>query len=137
MASFVFLKAKAGFANKLYDWDTDVFRAMPVDTVPNPDTDDFVDDVSPEEVGSVRVSLASKAIVEDTANDQVELDCADFVFTAPNDGTMVGIVIYQQTGGDDTTPTNDGLIAFLDTSDIVTNGGDVNVTVHAEGILKF
>lgn len=137
MASFVFLKAKAGFANKLYDWDTDVFRAMPVDAVPNQDTADFVDDVSATEVGSARVSLASKTIVEDTVNDQVELDCADFTFTALNDGTMVGIVVYQQTGGDDTTPTNDGLIAFLDSADIVTNGGDVVVTVHAEGIIKF
>lgn len=137
MASFVFLKAKAGFAGGDYDWAADVLRAIPVDAVPDPDTDDFVDDITVDEVDSVRVTIANAAIVEDAANDQVELDGDDFDFTAPDDGTMVGFCICKQVGGDDTTPADDPFVAFLDTNDIVTNGGDISVTVDAEGFIKF
>lgn len=137
-ASFMFLKAKSKFALAQIDWEDDTFRAMPVDAVPDPDLDEFVDDLSGDEVGSVRADCANPAVVEDAANDQIELDCDDFTFSSvPTSNTVVGIVIYKQVGGDDSTEANDPVVCFLDTTDLPTNGGDIDVTVDGEGVAKM
>lgn len=138
LVSFVFLKAKAQFPRGTFNWLTDVVRAFPVDTAPDPDLDEFVDDVSADEIGSSRTTLTSTAINEDAAGDEVELDAADIVHSSVTTGsTAVGDVLYQQTGGDDTTPANDRLMAFLDYADTPTNGGDLTVQLASEGAIKL
>lgn len=138
MASFVFLKAKAAFAKGQIAWLTDVIRIMPVNAVPNADTAEFVSDVSATEIGAARATLGSKAVNEDTSGDEAECDAADATHSAVATGsTAVGSVVYQQTGGDDSTPANDRVIAFLDYTDTPTNGGDLVVQFAAEGILKL
>jgi len=134
MASFVFLKGKAKFAGGSIDWVNDDIRALPVNAVPNIDTAEFVSDISATEIGSSRVALAGKVINEDAAGDEVELDANNFTHTAVSSGdTAVGSVLFKQV----TTDADSPVIAFLDYTDTPTNGGDITVTLAAEGAIKF
>lgn len=140
MASFVPLKAKAAFAKGQIDWLTAVLRAIPVTAAGDPDTVEFVDDISANESTSAsRVTLASAVVNEDAAGDEAELDAADFTHPAVTAGSdIVGSWIYAQTGGDDTTPADDRLIAFLEyTAAVTPNGGPIDVSLAAEGAVKL
>jgi len=59
--------------------------------------------------------------------------------------TLQGVVIYQQIGGDDTTPGDDRVLAVVDddsagsNSDLplTTNGSDVTLSFNAEGVINI
>lgn len=140
MASFVFTKAKAKFAAGEINWVNDPIMAIAVNAIPARSTPEFVSDIIATEIGpaGARATLAGKAINEDAVDHEAELDANDFTHTAVASGdTAVGTILYKQVGGDDTTPADDPVIAFLDYTDIPTNGGDIEVTLAAEGALKF
>lgn len=110
--------------------------------------DDFVDDGSANDpqshelsgtgytggfAGSGRKTLASKTITEVDASDRAEFTAANVTWTAINAGTIGGLVLIKEI-------TNDAaslVIAFLDPSDLVTNGGDVTAQWSGSGILQF
>lgn len=138
MASFVFLKAKAKFAKGQIDWTNDVLRAIPLDTVPDQTTDEFVSDISGDEIGSVRETLQNAAVTENATTNDAELDSDDWDFlSVPSGSTMRGWVIYKQVGGDDTTPGDDDLIAWIDHDDIATDGRTVSVQLAPNGAINL
>lgn len=83
--------------------------------------------------GSGRKVLASKTITVDKANDRIEFDCADIVWTAINAGTPSQMLIIREL-------TNDLGTALLSHHDsgfpVTTNGGDLTVTIDAEGLIQ-
>ena len=84
------------------------------------------------------VDLASVAIAVDGANNRAEIDCADFSFGATvGAGTRnaQGMLICKKVGGDGT----DIPVAWIDTGGFPFNGngGAINVTVNAEGLLQI
>ena len=108
-------------------------------TPDNPDHD-FVNDVSADECEDAsygRVTLAGKALTDDDANNRTEWDFNDVVFTALNNETVLGAIAYLQTGGDDSTPTNDALIAMWDIADTASNGTNFPLQTGTEGAIWF
>lgn len=144
MASKWYGKGLLKVADRTIDFVNDTIKVMLVNAsyTFNPDHD-FADDVSANELsgtgyaggfnGAGRKTLASKTITEDTANDRIEFDCADLTWTAINAGTIGGVVVLKEITNDAASP----LIAFLDPSDLVTNGGDVTLVINAEGLLQI
>lgn len=62
-----------------------------------------------------RVTLGTKAITQDDANDRTELSCATMAFGSLESGqTAKAIIGYRQVGGDDSTPANDELMFYYD-----------------------
>jgi len=111
---------------------------------PNKDHD-FVSDLTSIVEVSVtsyaRVTVGSKAVNIDDANDRVELDCADISFGALESGqTVEAIILYLQTGGDDSSATDDPLICYIDTATglpAVLGGGTFTITIDSEGLIQF
>lgn len=125
-------------------FSSDTIKAILVNASYTYDADhDFANDVSGNELtgtgytggfgGSGRKTLASKTITNDTTNDRVEYDCADITWTALNAGTIGGVVLVKEVTNDAASP----IIAFLDPTNLVTNGGDVTLVIDAEGILQI
>lgn len=143
MASGLGLKAKRKLGESVFDWLNDSFRWMLMaDTwTPAPDTDEFVGDISADEIsvtGYSRQGVTSPTINEDTAGDEAEFDCADPTFSSLASGeTISHSVIYKQVGGDDGTEGDDPLLPVHDVTDTATNGGDVTLQVDAEGAFKI
>lgn len=84
---------------------------------------------------SGRKTLGSKTITVDKANDRTEFDCADLSWTAINAGTAAQMLVIVEITNDLASP----LIAHIDSGGfpIVTNGGDLNVTINAEGLIQL
>lgn len=85
--------------------------------------------------GAGRKALASKTIVEDDTNDRAEFSCANITWTAINAGTAAQATVMKEI-------TNDGaskLIANIDSGGFpkTTNGGDLTITVDAEGLIQL
>lgn len=149
MATFVTNHAAKMIADGTLALLTDTIKAMLVDStyVGNRD-DDFVDDGSANDPqshevsgtgytggfgGAGRKTLASKTLTEDDANDRAAFDAADTVWTGLTVGTIGGVVLIKEI-------TNDAaslIIAFLDATDLVTNGGDVTAVWAAAGLIDF
>jgi hypothetical protein len=144
MASKWYGKGLLKVVDRTIDFASDTIKVMLVNASYSYNADhDFIDDVVANELsgtgytggfgGSGRKTTASKTILEDTANDRVEYDFADIVWTGINAGTIGGAIIVKEITNDASSP----LIAFLDPADLVTNGGDVTLVVNAEGALQI
>ena len=88
--------------------------------------------------GAGRLSLASKAITVDQANDRAEFDCADITWTAISQlaaETWAAFVIAKELTDDDTSV----LIAHLEPTGVplTPNGSDIKITINAEGLLHI
>lgn len=83
---------------------------------------------------SGRKTLASKAIVQDDANDRAEFDCADITWSSIDAGTPDNAVFHKEGAAADTTAQ---IIAVIDDGGfpIVTNGGDLTLQVNSEGLI--
>lgn len=104
-----------------------------VDT-PVPSTDDFYDDISAGTVNSLSTALGTKTVGTVGAG---VFDAADLspAFTAVSGATVESISMLKDTG----TPGTSNLIAYWDTATglpLTPNGGDVNVSFNASGIIK-
>ena len=94
----------------------DTIQAMLLDSgyTPNIDTDEFVDDISANEIvggGYARKTLANPATTGDTANDRCEFSSDDI--TGWNADTWTGaryMVIFRNSGADATS----ALICYID-----------------------
>ena len=144
MASKWYGKGLLKVADRTIDFANDTIKAILVNASYTYNADhDFANDVSSNELsgtgytggfgGSGRKTLASKTILEDAANDRIEYDFADITWTALNAGTIGGIVLVKEGTND----ADSAIIAFLDPSDLVTNGGDVTLVVNAETALQI
>ena len=106
--------------------------------VPNQDQD-YVSDISANEASGAsyaRKTLANVAVAVDDANNRVEVDADDLTqansnaFASPTTSQeIIGVQLYRQVGGDDTTPEDDELVAFLSFG-----GGDVTAVNQATDV---
>lgn len=119
----------------------------------DPDTHEFVSDIldggtTAEEFGGsggtgyTRKTLANQSTSQDNTDDEAVFDADDLSWSSLDGETIQGIIIYRQIGGDDTTPADDDVITVLDDSNVAdlpltTNGGQVDLSFDAEGILNL
>lgn len=146
--------AKEELLKGSFDLETDTIKVLLLDNSTaytfDPDAHEFVSDIADggttaSEMGGTgysRKPLSSKSVTEDTADDEGVFDAADVTWTGLNAGTIQAIVVYQQNGGDDTTPGDDRVLIVLDDATVAdlplaTNGGDVTIGWAAEGLLNL
>lgn len=150
MANFVYNRALQAIASGDLDLNAagTVVRCMLERSTSTytPDKDhDYVSDLTGFVEISVasyaRVTLATKAVNLDDTNDRAEFDADDLSFGSLETGqTVDALVLYQQTGGSDASPSDDLLIAYIDTATglpAVLNGGAFTITIDAEGLIQF
>ena len=84
----------------------------------------------------VRKALANQAVAADNANNRGEFDADNFTWTTLGAGTRQAqaMLLYRHITNDADSP----LIAYIDTGGfpIQGNGGDISVTINAEGLLQ-
>lgn len=87
--------------------------------------------------GAGRISLVSKTLVVDQANDRAEFDCANVVWTAISQAAAevwAAIAIVKELTSDALSP----LLAKVDTATglpLTPNGSDITFTIDAQGLL--
>lgn len=146
MASFIFNKFKENQLNgtSFIDFDTDAIHVALVNSgyVANAsaqDTHDFFNDVATSEVtGTSYVSggqsLLSKTVTLDTANDRVDFDAADVVWSNSTI-TAYGAVLFKRVG---TTDSVSPVIALIDFGGVQTSSaGAFTITWSSVGILRL
>lgn len=129
MAHKWFIPGLAGIMNGSIDLNTDDIRVILVDsTYSCTITHDMVDDIVAKElagVGYARKALTGEAVSVEGGT-QAVFDAADVNWASIAAGeTIGGIIIYKHVGADDSA---NPLILFVDTSDLATGGGAVDIT---------
>lgn len=87
--------------------------------------------------GAGRLTLASKTLAVDAANNRAEFDCANPVWSSISQAaseTWVGFVVVKEITNDAASP----VIAHIDTATglpLTPNGSDITLTINAEGLL--
>lgn len=109
------------------------------------DSETFVSDVldggtTAEEFGGPgynRQILANATITQDNTHDVGIFDADDTLFTGIDGDEIQGVLLYQQVGGDDSTPGDDRLIGLFDGADYPkpANGSDFVVQWPDSGII--
>ena len=113
---------------------TDTLVCIPVSAVPDQTVDEFIDDLTEINAPSSRATITNRAWTEDTTNLELELDCDDPTMpTLPTSNTYIGYVIAADLGADSASP----VLMFVDTDNVTCNGGNVKVTLPAEGLFKL
>lgn len=87
--------------------------------------------------GASRLALASKTITANDTSNRTEVDCADPTFPAlggTTPQTLEAVVVEKPGASNDTTARP---IAYLDPTNVTTNGGDITVQVASNGFLNF
>ena len=142
--SFVFTPAKQKIAKGDADFDTLDVRCILVMSNTTADTDQDAATISAigtldeyDGSGYARVDIGASTITQDDANNRSEIDYPDFTFgatVAAGTRQAVGFVIYVEVG----TDAQDWPVAYVDTGGFpfAGNGGAINVTVNAEGLLQ-
>lgn len=137
MASNLYNPGLLKLLNGSIDFANDAIKVLLVNTSHAYDkTDEFVSDIVANEASNVsgsgyeRKTLASKTILLDAANDRVEYDAANPLYTSINAGTIAAAIIYKEV----TTDSDSPLIAQIDFADLVTNGSDVELQVNVDGL---
>jgi hypothetical protein len=146
MANFVYTGEKQRAAKGDRDWDTADIRALLVMTNTTADTEqdasvigDFTTLDEYDGTGYARVDLGVTTVTQDDANNRSEVDVADFTFgssVGPGTRQAQAMVLYVDLGGSDTA---NPVVAYVDTGGFpfTGNGGAVNVTVNAEGLIQY
>lgn len=150
MANVIYTRALANGFNGTTDYDAagTVLRFLLERSTssysPNKDHDFVSDLASLVEItvaSYARVNAANKAVNIDDANDRVELDFDDLSFGNLESGqTAAALIAYVQTGGDDTTATDDPLVCRIDTATglpAVLGGGAFTVVLDAQGFIQL
>lgn len=145
MASFWYTPAKQKLAKGDADFDTLDVRAILCMTNTNADTAQDAATLTAiggydeyDGSGYSRPDLGASTITQDDGNDRSEIDYGDFTFgstVAAGTRNAQGMIIYVHVDG---TDGNDWPVAWIDTGGFpfAGNGGAVNVTVNAEGLLQ-
>lgn len=126
MANAVVNTAKNRFLKGDFDLLNDTLKLMLITSSHTPDIDaeEFIDDVSANEVSASGTyiaggaTLSSKVIVTDDTNDRAYLDAADIAFTS---ATIVAryAYLYKDTGTASTSP----IIGYFDYTENKTSAG--------------
>ncbi len=144
MPSGVYTRAKYLIAAGDLDWDSSsiVVRALlvaPAYTFSA--SHQYVSDVLANEVSDAsysRVTVATRATSLDLGGGRALFDADDPVFSGLDVVTVAGVVLYQQVGGDDSTPANDPLICFIEVSPSVTaDGSNLLVEFDSDGLIQL
>jgi hypothetical protein len=140
MSSIIPNATKKNLMNGGIDLDTDTIKVMLLTSTHsnNADTQEFIDDVSANEVSGAGynaggATLANKTVTQDNTDDEGVFD-ADDVSWAASSITARYAVIYKDTGTASTSP----IIAIIDFGeDKVSSSGTFTITWAAEGILNL
>lgn len=143
MADFWYTPAKQKLAKGDLDFDTLDVRAILCMSNTTADTDQDAATISAigtldeyDGSGYSRIDFAGAVVNQDAANNRAEIDYSDGSFgttVAAGTRNWVGIIYYQHVDG---TAANDIPIAWKDLTAANGNGGAVNLTVNAEGLLQ-
>lgn len=151
MSNLIYTNGQYNVQKNDLDWETAVICVLlersTSSYTPNKDHD-FLDAFTTG--GGVEISVASYArrtlttptINKNDALDQTELDCSNIAFGSLEAGqTVKALIVYVQIGGDDTTPEDDILLAYIDTVSgaalpVALGGGAFNITVNGQGMFK-
>ena len=143
MASGVYTRAKFELARGDLDWidPLNVFRCMLVGTgyVFNA-AHQVVPDVSSSEVSDAsysRQDVQGRVAILDLPGERGIMDADDTLFPALDNVTVAGAIIYKQLGGDDLTPDDDFLVAFVDLPDTPANGFNFLVEWFVDGVVAL
>lgn len=144
MADFVYTPAKQKIAKGDLDFDTVDLRVKLCMSNTTCDTEQDVATLSGfttidayDGSGYTDLDLASVSVNQDDPNNRSEIDYADGSFGATvGAGTRqwVGMLYYVRVDG---TAANDYPVAWKDLTAANGNGGAVNLTVNAEGLLQI
>ncbi len=145
MASKFYGKGLRSLLDGTIDYLTATIKVMIVNDGYTFDADhEFISDVVANEVtasgyvggfaGAGRKTLAGKTVTDDTANNRIEFDCSDVVWTALGAGDEAAAVIVVWENTNDAASR---VVAHLDPADLVLNGSDVTLVVNAEGLLQI
>lgn len=143
MANFAYTPAKGDILRAGHNFATGDFRIILVMTNTTLDTeqdDEFVADTTTldEYDGATyaRITLAGEAVNDDAANNRGEFDVNDFSWATLGAGTRqaAGMALIKFVTND----ADSFLIGWIDTGGFPFsgNGGAVNITVNAEGLLQ-
>jgi hypothetical protein len=151
MANVVMNKLATGIGNGTINLDTDTLKIGLATSVYVPNADDtFLDDGSADDfssgeisvanytggfAGSGRKTLASTTITQDDPNDRAELSATSpITWTALGGGATIAwaVLLKEVTNDAASIP----LVAF-DITDTATNGGDLTITIDAQGLLQL
>lgn len=129
MANFTTNEGALQLQNNSIVWASDTIKARLVATSATVNKDDTT--LTPYTAIGTDQTLASKTRTKDTTNDRIVYDAADPIWTAVAGGSTVGgcIVFKFVTNDAGSTP-----IFYIDLTDTATNGGDMMVQFHADGI---
>lgn len=135
------------FKKKLIDNDVDfaadtIKCSLHTGYTPNIDSHDNWDDVSATEYGTGSgytaggVTLGSKTVTVDTANDQADVDAADIVWTGlgPLTPATPGHAIFWKDTG---TPSTSALICYMELGTTATNGSNYTIALNAGGLFTL
>lgn len=123
MANLLYDKARQRFLEGQINWLTDTIKVYLIDnpTYSYVSTHEFLSDVAVSSRVAGPVTLTNKSTVGGAA------DANDVTFTSVSGSQLEYILIYKDTGTENTSP----LIALIDTANglpITPNGGDIIVT---------
>ena len=80
-----------------------------------------------------RKTLAGKLVTENDTNNRVEIDCDNFTWTTLGAGdTITAAIILKEITNDSASP----IFSHNEVTDTPTNGGDVTITIPANGFLN-
>lgn len=133
MANAVYPFAKAQLARKVIDWVNDTVTAYLVDTA------DYTYSSSHKWLSDLTVAgrVDSASVTSKTVSDAGVLDCADFTFAAAT-GDISEAIVFVRNGG---TEGSSELLFYFDTGvtglPVTPNGGDLNVTINASGLVQL
>ncbi|GAB6863219.1 hypothetical protein ACFR97_10295 [Haloplanus litoreus] len=152
------IQTLAEFLRGNIDLSTGTYRALLLkDTTaytPDATAHTFVSDVVDngttaeeyDDTNYARVDVTGLSVTEDTTDAEAVFDADDLVWSAlgSNTGgqTVQAVILYEQVGGDDTTPADDRIIRVWDDSTESalpkqTNGEDFTWEINAEGVLNL
>jgi hypothetical protein len=119
------LRVRLCMANTTADTDQDAATIAAIGTL-----DEY------DGAGYTALDLASVAVTQDDPNNRSEIDYADGTFgatVAAGTRNIVGMLYYARVDG---TNANDWPVAWKDVTPFAGNGGAINLTVNAEGLLQ-
>lgn len=143
MASNVYANAKLLMATDSLGWVNPLvpFRAMLMGigyTYNHVHT--TVADVVANEVSSpsyARIDVLDRTASLDLPGDRALLDARNPLFPALSGVSPAGLIIYKQVGGDDSTPSNDPLVCFIDFAFTSTDGTNFLVELDPDGAIAL
>jgi hypothetical protein len=148
MANVIYTQFFTDLGQNTLDWETAVLRCQLerststyTENKDHEDRNDLTGFIEITVTSYARQTIAGGAVANDHANDRSEYDCNDIAFGTLESGqTVQAVNIFEQTGGDDTTPADDTLVCYVDTDadtilPFALGGGAFTVQINVEGLI--